>query len=77
MAKLLFGTAGAPLSTKDRSSIGGVRRIRELGLGCMEVEFVRGVRMGEGTAAEVGRVAREAGVALSVHAPYYINLNSP
>ncbi len=76
MAKLLFGTAGAPLSTKDRSSIGGVRRIRELGLGCMEVEFVRGVRMGEGTAAEVGRVAREAGVALSVHAPYYINLNS-
>lgn len=77
MAKLLFGTAGTPLSTKDRSSIGGVRRIRELGLGCMEVEFVRGVRMGEATAAEVGRVAREAGVALSVHAPYYINLNSP
>jgi deoxyribonuclease-4 len=77
MAELLFGTAGTPLSTKDKSSVGGVRRIRELGLGCMEVEFVRGVRMGEGAAGEVGRVAKEAEVALSVHAPYYINLNSP
>ena len=77
MAELLFGTAGIPLSAKDKSTVGGLRRLRELGLGCMEVEFVRGVRMGEGAAAEVGRVAKEAGVALSVHAPYYINLNSP
>lgn len=73
---LLFGTAGTPLSTKERSSAAGIARIRELGLGCMELEFVRGVRMGEATAQVVCETARAEDVALSVHAPYYINLNS-
>jgi deoxyribonuclease-4 len=73
---LLFGTAGTPLSAKGRGSIGGIRRVRELGLDCMELEFVRGVRMGETTAAEVATTAGEEKVVLSVHAPYYINLNS-
>lgn len=73
---LLFGTAGVPLSTTDRSSEGGVRRISELHLGALELEFVQGVRMGEEKARKVGAVAKEEGIALSCHAPYYINLNS-
>ncbi|MCO5388652.1 TIM barrel protein [Desulfosporosinus sp.] len=73
---LLFGTAGVPLSSKDRSSEGGVRRIRELNLGALEIEFVQGVRMGEEKARKVGMVAKEDNIALSCHAPYYINLNS-
>ena len=73
---LLFGTAGVPLSSMDRSSEGGVRRIRELKLGALELEFVQGVRMGEEKAKKVGAVAIEEGIALSCHAPYYINLNS-
>lgn len=73
---LLFGTAGVPLSAKDRSSEGGVRRVRELNLDAMELEFVQGVRMGEEKAKKVGAVAQEANIALSCHAPYYINLNS-
>lgn len=73
---LLFGTAGVPLSSKDRSSEGGVLRIRELNLGALEIEFVQGVRMGEEKARKVGIVAKEQNVALSCHAPYYINLNS-
>lgn len=73
---LLFGTAGVPLSSKDRSSEGGVRRIRELNLGALELEFVQGVRMGEEKARKVGTAAKEEGIALSCHAPYYINLNS-
>ncbi|MDQ7093350.1 TIM barrel protein [Desulfosporosinus sp. PR] len=73
---LLFGTAGVPLSSADRSSEGGVRRIRELKLGAMEIEFVQGVRMGEEKARKVGAVAKEEGIALSCHGPYYINLNS-
>ncbi|SHI91805.1 TIM barrel protein [Desulfosporosinus lacus] len=73
---LLFGTAGVPLSSKDRSSEGGVRRIRELNLGALEIEFVQGVRMGEEKARKVGMVAKEDSIALSCHAPYYINLNS-
>jgi deoxyribonuclease-4 len=50
--------------------------VAELGLGCMEMAFVRRVSMGEKTAARVRQVAEETGVALSIHAPYYINLNS-
>jgi deoxyribonuclease-4 len=73
---LLFGTAGVPISSKARDTASGISRIGELGLGCMEIEFVRGVKMGEGTAGEVRKIAEKEKVALSVHAPYFINLNS-
>ncbi|MCE8426244.1 MAG: TIM barrel protein [Candidatus Methanoperedens sp.] len=73
---LLFGTAGIPLSSTGHDSISGIKRLHELGLGCMELEFVRGVKMGEVTASAVGRIAKKLDVGLSVHAPYYINLNA-
>ena len=73
---LLFGTAGVPLSTKDRSSEGGVRRIKELQLGALELEFVQGVRMGEEKARKVAEVALEEQIALTCHGPYWINFNS-
>ena len=73
---LLFGTGGIPRSTKGKSSISGIERIRELSLDCMELEFVQGVRMGEKGARNVLEAALKENVALSVHAPYYINLNS-
>tara|TARA_Y100000310_G_scaffold342316_1_gene445003 strand:+ start:2888 stop:3715 length:828 start_codon:yes stop_codon:yes gene_type:complete len=75
-SELLFGTAGVPHSAKARSSVEGIERIKELGLDAMELEFVRGVNMGKDTARAVKKVAVENKVALSVHAPYYINLNS-
>ena len=73
---ILFGTAGIPHASKDRSTAGGVKTISELGLDAMEVQFVRGVKMGEAKAREVAAVSEALGVALSVQAPYYINLNS-
>lgn len=73
---LLFGPAGTPHSAKSSSSVDGVKRIAELGLGCMELEFVQGVRMGAETAKQVQQTAQETGIRLSVHAPYYINLTS-
>lgn len=76
MTKMLFGTAGVPGSSKGRDSVSGIKRIRELGLDAMELEFVRGVHMSEATAREVGKAAREGRVMLRVHAPYFINLNS-
>ncbi|TRM88363.1 endonuclease IV, partial [Sulfolobus sp. E3] len=39
-------------------------------------EFVQGVRMSKETAQEAGEIAKELGVRLSVHAPYFINLCS-
>lgn len=73
---LIFGTAGVPLSSEEKSTEAGVKRVREVGLDAMEVEFVHGVRMKEEKAAMVGETAQREKVTLSCHAPYYINLNS-
>jgi deoxyribonuclease-4 len=42
----------------------------------MEVQFVRRVGMGNQLAKEVGELAKELNIKLSVHAPYYVNLCS-
>jgi deoxyribonuclease IV len=73
---LLFGTAGIPHSAKGGKPEDGVRQIRALGLDCMELEFVYGVRMSKPHAAEVKKAATETGVRLTAHGPYYINLAS-
>jgi deoxyribonuclease-4 len=73
---LLFGTAGVPLSTSEDSSLAAVERIKALGLDCLEIEFVKGVKMGYDTARKVREKAAALGIRLSVHAPYFINLNS-
>jgi len=73
---LLFGTAGVPLSSSDDSSLAAIERIKALGLDCLEIEFVKGVKMGLDTARKVRDRAAALGVRLSVHAPYFINLNS-
>ena len=72
---LYFGTAGTPISSSGGDSLSGIKRVHELGLGCMELEFVRGVKMKEETARNVNILAKDLDIKLSVHAPYYINLN--
>ena len=74
--KLLFGTAGVPHSSPGTSSLSGIKHISHLGLDCMEVEFVKGVKMGSDTAKKIAESAQKLGIRLSVHAPYYVNLNS-
>ncbi len=74
---LIFGTAGIPLSTRQSSYVAGVSRIRELGLGAMELEFVYGVKVNKVAAGTIKDIAQRLGIRLSVHAPYWINLNSP
>ncbi len=69
-----FLTAGVPLSSPKSSTEAGLMRVRELGLDGMELEFVRGVRMGEKKAEKVRKLAGELGLTLTVHAPYWINL---
>lgn len=76
MAGLLFGTAGTPRSAEVKSTVAGIERAAELGLGCLELEFVRGVHMGETVAHKVAETAARNGIRLTAHAPYYINLNS-
>jgi len=73
---LLFGTGGVPLSAESRSTEAGIERIAELGLGCMEVEFVQGVKMSPQVAVTVGKLAVRKKVVLTAHGPYFINLNA-
>jgi deoxyribonuclease IV len=74
----LFGTVGSPKSTpkKPGGTVGAVLRLAELGFNAFEIGWVRSVRVSESTCAEINQAASEQGVALSVHAPYYINLNA-
>lgn len=75
---LHIGTAGVPLSAETRGTLDGILQVRKLGLDAMELEFVRQVYVKkEEDAKEIGALARKENVALSVHAPYFINLNSP
>jgi len=73
---LHFGPAGIPDSSPKRDTISGIKRVAEIGLNAMEVEFVRGVRMNPRTAEEAGKIAKELNILLSAHAPYFINLAS-
>ena len=65
-----------PAGSSGLGNYEGVSHCKELGLGCMEVEFTYGVRMGIDEAKRVGELAKKLGIALSVHGPYYINLCS-
>lgn len=73
-----FGTVGSPKSTpkKPGGSVGAVQRSAELGLYTLELGWVRSVRVSEKTCAKIKETAQEKDVAISVHAPYYINLNA-
>lgn len=73
-----FGTVGSPLSTpkKPGGSVGAIQRCAELGLFGLELGWVRAVRISEEACAEIKAAALENDVALSIHAPYFINLNA-
>ena len=76
MKKLLFGTSGIPLSTVKPNTINAIKRVRELGLSAMELEFVHSVNIKKEKTSEVFQTAKERDVVLTCHGQYYINLNS-
>ncbi len=65
-----------PAGSDGLGNLKGVQKVAEMGLDCMEVAFTYGVRMDIEAAKAVGALAKEKGIVLSVHAPYYINLAS-
>ncbi len=73
---LRVGPAGIPLTCKNCDTLKGIEKVAELGLGAMEIEFVRGVTLSKEKAKKAGEIAKKLDVMLSVHAPYYINLAS-
>lgn len=73
-----FGTVGSPKSTpkKPGGSVGGVLHSAELGLYCLELGWVRSVRVSEQTCEKIKSAGEDSEVVISVHAPYFINLNA-
>jgi deoxyribonuclease-4 len=73
-----FGTVGRPRSTPEKpgGSVGTIHHLAGQGLTALELGWVRSVRVSEATCAKIKSAASESGIHLSVHAPYYINLNA-
>ena len=73
-----FGTVGSPSGTpkKPGGSVGAIEFSKSIGLNALELGWVQSVRVGEETCAAIKAKAAEHEVSLSVHAPYYINLNA-
>jgi len=76
MKSLLFGTAGIPLSTPGSGLLAGIKQVQKLGLGALELEFVRRINISLEKAPLVKETAKKENVLLTCHAPYFINLNS-
>ena len=73
-----FGTVGSPTGTpkKPGGSVGAIEFSKSIGLDALELGWVRSVRVSEATCDAIKRAGKEQGVSLSVHAPYFINLNA-
>ena len=72
-----FGPAGNAADFPYKTSAQAPGWLRELGLDCYEYQCGKGVHVGEDTARRIGAAAREHGITLSLHAPYFINLANP
>jgi deoxyribonuclease-4 len=72
---LLFGTAGIPISCNGTTSE-GVKAVKKLGLGSMELEFVRNINLSKERALEVKEASEKNDIVLTCHGQYFVNLNA-
>ena len=75
----IFGPAGNAdsFSAVHKSSLDAPGWIAAFGLDAYEYQCGKGVHVGEATARKLGQRAAQAGIRLSLHAPYFINLANP
>ena len=75
----LFGPAGNSESFSQmgyKHSLQVPEYIVKMGLDCFEYQCGRGVNIGEEKARQLGKLAKESNISLSLHAPYYISMSS-
>jgi len=71
---ILFGPAGLG---GVKEAVSNLQEYSKLGLKACEIAFTYGIYIKPGKEAEeIGKAARRFGIRLSIHAPYWINLNS-
>jgi len=74
-----FGVAGAPDDFYDKgykSSLDMPAYLKGIGLEAFEYQCGRGVRISKDTAEKLGAAARESGITLTIHSPYFINIST-
>ena len=77
---VLFGVAGNSdtfTETVSKASADAPAWLHAIGLDAYEYQCGKGVRVGEATARQIGENAAQAGITLSLHAPYFISLANP
>ena len=70
------GNADSFAAAGFKATVDAPRWLAGLGLNAYEYQCGRGVNIGDETAAKIGAAAREYGITMSLHTPYYINLSS-
>jgi deoxyribonuclease-4 len=72
-----FGLVGAPTTTPPPGGTPlAIEHSRLLGLDHLEIAWVQSVRVSDETCALIKLTAQKYHLSLSIHAPYFINLNS-
>ncbi len=73
LMSIQFGPAGlGPVKTAQDV----LKRYHKLGLKACEIAFTYSVYIKEQDTSEIAKKAQELGISLSIHAPYFVNLNS-
>lgn len=75
-----FGVAGNSdtyTTTVSKSSAKAPAWLHSIGLDAYEYQCGKGVHVGDATALQIGKNAQAAGISMSLHAPYFINLANP
>jgi len=71
MAKILFGPAGS-----GGVELANFEILKKQGADAVEIEFVYSIWMNNSQATKIQELNKKLNLKLSIHAPYYINLNS-
>jgi len=71
VAKILIGPAGT-----GGAGLEGFERVSNAGLNAVEIEFVYSIWLNKEQAEKIAEANKKLNLILSIHAPYYINLNS-
>lgn len=77
--EIKFGPAGNAQSFADagfKATVDAPRWLHDMGLNAYEYQCGRGVNIGEATARKIAAQAAMYDIAMSLHAPYYINLSN-
>ncbi len=74
-----FGPSGfcVDFEEKYKSTEDMPKWLAENGLSAYELSFTNGIRLSDETAQKYGEIFKNAGIEMSVHAPYFINFANP